>query len=175
MHPREADIPHQDPPARLLFLKPEQGGISAFFLLARPPDNLDAVAGAIPPDTDRLYHVMAIREFRSALLRVVHPHQSNTGRKARRPRAQAIGQPACDAPYCTSGCPVLINSWSQPLITSVCSGTLPWPVSSARTSCFGARITLYAAYIDVGGQVWSLYPHEYIPGAFNRRAKLTTS
>ena len=47
---------------------------------------------------------------------------------------------------------------SQSFMRLVTSGTGGWPISSASSSDFSAVITLYAAYIDVGGVVSSLKP-----------------
>ena len=45
-------------------------------------------------------------------------------------------------------------STSQLLNFSVCSGYVQWPVSTERNNVLGAVITLYAAYIEVGGQTY---------------------
>lgn len=74
----------------------------------------------------------------------------------------------CYLPACNFSINQLFN-------LSVCSGKVQWPVSNARYKDFGAEITLYDAYIDVGGQTSSLKPHVYNPGTFNNLAKFTTS
>ncbi len=59
-----------------------------------------------------------------------------------------VPYPPYDPPFSS----VTIHSLNR----SACSTVVAWPCSYASTSSFGAVMTLYAAYIDVGGHVSSL-------------------
>ena len=75
--PRKADIPDQSSLSPLLFFQPQYCHIRVLFRPAKTPDDLNAIAGSVPPKAYGLDNIMTIGKL-GGKLRILHAQQSIT-------------------------------------------------------------------------------------------------